>query len=73
VDRKVKIWMNNPLRYRGETFYQASFLKDDKGTVLQVVDNVGWMIPYVSCMIVAAGMLLHFGNNLFKFLRGRQA
>jgi cytochrome c biogenesis protein ResB len=25
VDRNVKIWMNNPLRYAGETFYQQSF------------------------------------------------
>ncbi len=23
VDRKVHIWMNNPLRYGGETFYQS--------------------------------------------------
>jgi len=71
VDRTVRIWMNNPLRYRGETFYQSSFLANDSGTVLQVVKNVGWMIPYVSCMIVAAGMSLHFCMGLYGFLRKR--
>ena len=71
VDRTVRIWMNNPLRYRGLTFYQSSFLANDAGTVLQVVDNVGWMIPYVSCMIVAAGMTMHFCMGLYGFLRKR--
>lgn len=72
VDRTVKIWMNNPLRYRGETFYQASFIGEDV-TILQVVDNVGWMIPYVACMIVSVGLLAHFGMHLFEFLRRRGA
>ena len=38
-DREVRIFMNNPLRYAGETFYQASFDPDDHGSVLQVVHN----------------------------------
>ena len=72
VDRDVKIWMNNPLRYAGETFYQSSFTSDESATVLQVVSNTGWMIPYVSCMIVATGLLTHFGIILVRFLRRRE-
>jgi ABC-type transport system involved in cytochrome c biogenesis permease subunit len=75
-DRHVKIWMNNPLRYQGETFYQQSFTIDpitnqENGTIIQVVTNSGWMIPYVSCMLVAAGLLGHFTLTLLRFLRGR--
>jgi hypothetical protein len=56
VVRDVRIWMNNPLRYRGDTLYQSSFdAETEKGTVLQVVDNAGWMAPYVACMIVGSG------------------
>ena len=55
VDRTVKIWMNNPLRYAGETFYQSSFEPGKQVTILQVVRNDGWMIPYLSCMIVGVG------------------
>jgi ABC-type transport system involved in cytochrome c biogenesis permease subunit len=65
------IWMNNPLRYAGETYYQSGF-NDKAGfdlTTLQVVSNKGWMIPYVSCMIVAVGLLYHFGQTLLKFAR----
>jgi hypothetical protein len=71
VDRTVKIWMNNPLRYAGETFYQSSFEPGRNVTILQVVRNDGWMLPYLSCMIVGAGMSLHMGRNLYTFLRRR--
>ncbi len=69
VDREVLIYMNHPLRHAGETFYQASFLKGDNGTVLQVVKNPGWLIPYVSCSLVTLGMLIHFGVRLVPALR----
>ncbi|MCA9230552.1 MAG: cytochrome c biogenesis protein CcsA [Planctomycetales bacterium] len=74
VDRRVKIWMNNPLRYGGDTLYQASFDKNNpRLTVLQVVTNTGWMIPYVSCMLVATGMLAHFGVIFLRFARRQKA
>lgn len=73
VDRQLKIWMNNPLRFAGETFYQSGYHMDPQtkkeGTTLQVVTNTGWMIPYVSCMLVAVGMLAHFAMTLLNFLR----
>jgi len=73
VDRTLKIWMNNPLRFAGETFYQSGYHMDPQtkveGTTLQVVTNTGWMIPYVSCMLTAVGMLAHFALTLLRFLR----
>lgn len=72
--RDERIWMNNPLRYRGETFYQSSYdvLQGGKEfTSIQVVKNSGWMIPYVACMIVAVGLMYHFSGTLDRFL-GRQ-
>lgn len=69
VDRTVHIYMNHPLRHAGETFYQASFLPNDSGTVLQVVQNPGWLIPYVSCSMITLGMLIHFGIRLMPAKR----
>ena len=71
VDREVLIYMNHPLRHAGETFYQSSYLTDDSGTVLQVVKNPGWLIPYISCTIVTIGMLIHFGIRLVPTLGRR--
>jgi hypothetical protein len=76
-DRPARIWMNNPLSYAGATFYQASAqdrTPDRPGvTTLQVVSNPGWMLPYLSCFLVAGGMLVHFGQNLHRFIERRAA
>jgi hypothetical protein len=69
LDHEVLIWMNHPLRHRGETFYQASFKQGDMGTVLQIVKNPGWLLPYVACTIGALGLGWHFGQTLMRFLR----
>ncbi len=72
-DRELRIWMNNPMRYGGETFYQANYFRTAQGelTEFQVVLNTGWMIPYIACMIVATGMFVQFGQTLIRFLRRR--
>jgi hypothetical protein len=72
-ERRAEIYMNHPLRYQGETFYQQSFLKGDQGTVLQVVQNPGWLMPYLSCAVVCLGMAVHFGIHLYGFLQRRAA
>jgi hypothetical protein len=76
-ERDVLIYMNQPLRYAGKTFYQASFGKNDTLSILQVVENPGWLLPYVSCVLVAVGLLVHFGISLRRWVRkqsaGRQA
>jgi ABC-type transport system involved in cytochrome c biogenesis permease subunit len=73
-EQKGRIWMNNPVRYRGETFYQSQYSKVDLGggqvgemTGLQVVENAGWLIPYVACVLAFWGMLVHFGGTFLRF------
>ena len=69
-----KTWMNNPIRYKGETFYQSNYNKIPtpgggvvETTGLQVVENMGWVIPYVACMMVFWGMFAHFGGTFLTF------
>ena len=73
VDRELRIWMNNPLRYAKRTFYQSGYLPEDEGTVLQVVRNDSWMIPYLSCMIVFIGMAAQFGLSLRRMRKREMA
>jgi len=70
--REVLIYMNQPLRYAGKTFYQASFGKNDTLSVLSVVENPGWLLPYVSCVLVSVGLLVHFAIVLRRSLKRRQ-
>ncbi len=65
VDREALIAMNEPLRHAGDTLYQSAFKPGDTGTILQVVRNPGWLIPYISCIMVTGGMLLHFAMRAF--------
>jgi len=66
-----RVWMNNPVRYRGETFYQSQYVPADAShaemTGLQVVENAGWLIPYVACVLALWGMLAHFGGTFLRF------
>jgi hypothetical protein len=72
-DREVLIYMNNPLRYAGLTFYQAGFDNNDRTTVLQVVRNPSWLLPYVACVLMSAGLLVQFGISLLAFVSRRRA
>jgi len=76
--RRTRIFMNNPLYFRGETYFQSSMISDEPRrltTALQVVKDPGkWIplgMPIISCIMVGVGMLLHFGLNLTEFLRRR--
>jgi hypothetical protein len=71
-ERDVLIYMNQPLRYEGKAFYQASFGKGDTLSVLQVVSNPGWLLPYLSCILITLGLLVHFGITLRRSIRRRQ-
>jgi hypothetical protein len=71
--RDVLIYMNQPLRYEGKAFYQSSFGKNDTLSILQVVENPGWLLPYVSTVLVMLGLGIHFGITLRRSLRRRQA
>jgi hypothetical protein len=73
-DREVLIKMNNPLRYGGETFYQAGYDENDpRVTILQVVHNPSWLTPYVGCLLVSMGLVIQFMSHLIEFLSKRRA
>ncbi len=72
-DREALIFMNNPLRYGGYTFYQAGFDNNDTTTVLQVVRNPGWLLPYIACVAMGLGLCIQFGITLAGFIRKRSA
>lgn len=59
-EKDVMIFMNNPLRYEGFTFFQASFAKQDTASMFQVVRNPGWLLPYIACTLVTIGLVWQF-------------
>jgi cytochrome c biogenesis protein ResB len=80
-NREVDIYMNNPLRYAGLTFFQYQMGQDEMASgnavgtsTLQVVRNPSWLTPYFGCAIVALGMVYQFLYHLVRFIgrRGKQ-
>jgi hypothetical protein len=74
VEWPYHIRMNEPLRYKGYTFYQASFSvrPDGEYSVLSAVQNKGRIFPYLASAIIFAGLLLHVIIRL-KNASGRDA
>jgi hypothetical protein len=71
--REAEIYMNNPLRYEGLTFYQSTMAAGEGRSGLQVVKNPSWLIPYAACLIVGLGMSVQFGYHLVGFINKRRA
>ena len=71
IPRSVLIEMNKPLRHKGYTFFQASFIEgaDGEATVLAAVHNYGRLFPYISSIIMSIGLLLHMLTNIPSLLK----
>ncbi|MEX0324881.1 MAG: cytochrome c biogenesis protein ResB [Puniceicoccaceae bacterium] len=68
-EKEVMIFMNNPLRYEGRTYYQASFAKQDTASMFQVVKNPGWLVPYIACILVSIGLCWQFTVAGYRMTR----
>ncbi len=73
TDREVNIFMNNPLRFGGMTFYQYQMNAEEHLSVFQVVRNPSWLLPYIACAMMGFGLLVQFGLSLSGFMRKRAA
>ncbi|RXK55522.1 ResB protein required for cytochrome C biosynthesis [Oleiharenicola lentus] len=72
-DREVVIFMNNPLRHGGQTFYQYQMNAAGKMSAFQVVNNPGWLFPYIACILMGIGLTWQFCLSLLNFIRKRKA
>ncbi|MDO8540175.1 MAG: cytochrome c biogenesis protein ResB [Opitutaceae bacterium] len=70
-DREVVIFMNNPLRYQGQTYYQHQMNKAEGFTGLQVVRNPSWALPYIASIMLGGGLAVQFAFHLLAFVRRR--
>ena len=69
LSREVTVFMNNPLRYKNYTFYQASYAINEQGRELStfaVVKNSGRVFPYVASLSTFVGLLTHFLLMAFR-------
>ena len=76
TEAKAIIQMNDPMRYSGLTFYQASYQQLGQGpnarmaSVFEVVRNPADKWPEYSLYVVTFGLLVHFILKLVAAIRG---
>ena len=64
TEKPFRIYMNNILKYNGFRFFQSSYDRDEKGTILSVNhDSLGTSVTYFGYLMMALGMLLIFFNK----------
>lgn len=74
-EQRTVIRMNEPLRYKGFTIYQASWgtaTGDPSSPVfstLAVTRNPAEQIPLYACVIISFGLLIHFAQKLHRYLK----
>ena len=64
------IHMNHVLNYRGFRFFQSSYDRDEKGTILSVNhDAPGTILTYIGYFFMTLGMLLSIFNKNSRFMK----
>ena len=67
--RKAHIFMNNPLKYSGFTFYQASYSQDQRGNYASTLSanyDPGRFWKYLGSLMLVLGSLWHYSLNYRK-------
>ncbi len=73
VEKPYRIFMNNILEYKGYRFYQSSYDKDEKGTILSVNhDYWGTVVTYFGYFLLFATLIVSFFTKKTRFSRVSQ-
>src|SRR5450759_1097836 len=68
IEKPFMIFMNNILKYKGYRFYQSSFDRDEKGTILSVNhDMAGMLVTYTGYGLLFIFILLSLLNKEAAF------
>jgi cytochrome c-type biogenesis protein CcsB len=64
-----RIFMNNILEHRGFRFFQASYDRDEKGTVLSVNNDPGTLPSYIGYFLLGLGMFWSLFSKQHRFAK----
>lgn len=67
VHMPYRIYMNHVLDYRGFRFFQSSYDKDERGTILSVNNDPGKWPTYIGYILLSIGLLFNLLNPKSRF------
>ena len=77
VEQPIKISMNEPLRHKGYTLFQASWGPENARpgdplfSTFAVVKNPADKYPEYACIIIGFGLFIHFTQKLFRYIKSQ--
>jgi len=69
INMPYRIYMNHILEHRGYRFFQASYDRDEKGTVLSVNNDPGTLPAYLGYLLLAIGMFWSLFSKQHRFAK----
>jgi cytochrome c-type biogenesis protein CcsB len=69
VHMPYRIYMNNILEHRGYRFFQSSYDRDEKGTVLSVNNDPGTLPSYIGYFLLGLGMFWSLFSRENRFAK----
>ena len=67
IHMPFRIYMNHVLDYRGFRFFQSSYDKDEKGTILSVNNDPGKLPTYFGYILLSIGLFFNLINPKSRF------
>ena len=67
VNIPFRIYMNHVLDYQGYRFFQSSYDKDEKGTILSVNNDPGKWPTYIGYILLGVGLFFNLINPKSRF------
>ena len=67
VQLDYHIYMNHVLDYKDYRFFQSSYDRDEKGTILSVNNDPGKLLTYVGYFLISLGFILTLFNPKSRF------
>ncbi len=68
IEKPYRIFMNNILEYGGYRFYQSSYDRDERGTILSVNhDYWGTLITYIGYFLLFTSLIISFFTRKTRF------
>ena len=69
INMPYRIYMNHILEHRGYRFFQASYDRDEKGTILSVNNDPGTLPAYIGYLLLAIGMFWSLFSKKHRFAK----
>jgi cytochrome c-type biogenesis protein CcsB len=69
INMPYKIYMNHVLDHRNYRFFQSSYDKDEKGTVLSVNHDPGTLPTYIGYLLLTIGMMWNLFDPKGRFMK----